>query len=163
MKTGKAGIDLITHFEGCHKMVGKDRYVPYKCPAGLWTIGYGTLVGDGKTLPKEWDRVFTLDECKSLFAQGLRSKERGVERLITYPLTQNQFDCCVSVAYNFGLGFLQRSTFRQKINRGDFKGAADALLKYNKARDPKTGVLRELKGLTRRRQAEVALLLSEKD
>lgn len=158
MKTSKAGIDLIARFEGCHKKVG-NMYVPYRCPAGLWTVGFGTLIGNGKTLPKEWDRAFTLAECKEMLAQELRSKERGVTKLISYPLKQCEFDALVSFAYNLGLGCLQRSQIRQKINRGDFIGASRSLLKYNKAKDPKTGVYKELRGLTRRRQAEADLLM----
>ena len=162
MRTSQAGVDLIAKFEGCHKKVGNN-YVPYKCPAGLWTVGFGTLIGNGRSLPRVWDREFTLAECKQMLANDLRSKEIGVRKLITVPLRQCEFDALVSFAYNLGLGCLQRSTLRQKINRGDFKGATEALLKYNKARDPRTGVLRELRGLTLRRQAEANLLMLGRD
>ncbi len=159
MRTSKEGIDLITYFEGCHRRTKSGNYVPYKCPAGLWTVGFGSLIGDGRTLPNSANREYSLQECKDMLARELRSKERGVKRLITYPLTQPQFDSLVSFAFNLGLGCLQRSTIRQKVNRGDFEGAVRSLLKYNKARDPRTGVLRELRGLTLRRQAEARLLL----
>ena len=148
MRTSKAGLDLITHFEGI-------KLRPYKCPAGLWTVGIGTLIGDGKTLPKEWDRLFTVEECYTLLRQELRSKEKAVDRLITYPLTQFEYDSIVSFAYNLGSGCLQRSTLRQKLNRGDKEGAIKELLKYNKARV--NGVLQVLKGLDRRRKAEALL------
>jgi len=148
MRTGKAGIDLIVKFEGL-------KLRPYKCPAGLWTVGFGTLIGDGKSLPPEWNRTFSYDECVDLLKKELRGKERGVLRLVRWPLTQNEFDALVSFAYNLGLGCLQRSTIRQKLNRGDKEGAVQSLLKYNKARV--NGVLKELRGLTRRRQAEAAL------
>lgn len=148
MKTGKAGIDLIVKFEGL-------KLRPYKCPAGLWTVGFGTLIGDGKSLPPEWNRTFSVEECTELLKKDLIRKEKGVARLITCPLTQNEFDALISFVYNLGLGCLQRSTLRQKLNRGDKEGAVRSLLKYNKARV--NGVLKELRGLTRRRQAEAAL------
>lgn len=151
MKTGKAGIDLIVQFEGL-------KLRPYKCPAGLWTVGYGTLIGDGKSLPKEWNRPFTEPECRALLERDLRSKERGIERLITYPLEQNEFDALISFVYNLGLGCLQRSTLRQKLNRGDKEEAVKSLLKYNKARV--NGVLQVLRGLDRRRRAEALLFRS---
>lgn len=152
MKTSEAGIRLIAEFEGL-------KLRPYKCPAGLWTVGFGTLIGDGRTLPPEWNRTFTVEECRALLARDLRSKERGVSRLIRYPLTQNEFDALVSFTYNLGLGCLQRSLLRQKLNRGDKEGAVASLLKYNKARV--NGVLKELRGLTRRRQAEARLFLGQ--
>lgn len=151
MRTGKAGIDLIIQFEGL-------KLRPYKCPAGLWTVGYGTLIGDGKTLPPEWNRQFTEPECRRLLERDLASKERGVERLITYPIRQNEFDALVSFAYNLGLGCLQRSTLRQKLNRGDKEEAVKSLLKYNKARV--NGVLKVVRGLDRRRKAEALLFMS---
>ena len=148
MRTSDAGIRLIVKFEGL-------KLRPYKCPAGLWTVGFGTLIGDGKTLPPEWNRTFSYDECLELLKKELRSKERGVLRLVRWPLAQHEFDALISFVYNLGLGCLQRSTLRQKLNRGDKEGAVRSLLKYNKARV--NGVLKELRGLTRRRQAEAAL------
>ena len=38
METSKTGLDLIKHFEGCELYA-------YKCPAGVWTIGYGHTKG----------------------------------------------------------------------------------------------------------------------
>jgi lysozyme len=66
-------------------------------------------------------------------------------------LTQSQFDATVSFSFNLGLGVLQRSTLRQKLNRGDYDGAAKELLKYTRAGG------KVLKGLVRRRQAEYNL------
>lgn len=159
MRISEDGLSLITHFEGCHKRVASGNYVPYKCPAGLWTVGYGTLIGDGKTLPYYANREYTLQECKSMLADELRSKERGVLRLVRYPLMQHEFDALVSFAYNLGLGCLQRSTLRQKLNRGDKLGAIKSLLQYNKAKVK--GVYKVLPGLKRRREAEAMLFLSK--
>jgi len=147
MKTSEIGLNLIKHYEGFYSK-------PYKCPAGLWTVGYGHLIGDGTRLPDNWNRPFSLEEINDLLKRDLVKFERGVLRYITLPLNQYQFDALVSFSFNLGLGTLQRSQVRQKINRQDFKGAALRLLKYNKA----GGIV--LKGLTLRRQDEAKLLNS---
>lgn len=144
MKASQACLKMLAHHEGV-------RTRPYKCPAGLFTVGVGHLIGDGKTLPDEWNRTFTLEEVYAILAKDVARFERGVERFITVPLTQGEFDCCISFAFNLGLGTLQRSTFRTKLNRGDKEGAIESLLKYNKAGG------KVLKGLDNRRKDEAAM------
>jgi lysozyme len=144
MKASQACLKMLAHHEGV-------RTKPYKCPAGLWTVGVGHLIGDGKSLPDSWNRTFTLEEVYAILAKDVARFERGVERFITYPLTQGEFDCCISFAFNLGLGTLQRSTFRTKLNRGDKEGAIESLLKYNKAGG------KVLKGLDNRRKDEAAM------
>ena len=145
MKISKAGLELIAYFEGV-------RLKPYRCPAGLWTVGIGHLIGDGHTLPNDWNRTFTLEEAYALLAKDVARFERGVERYCPNRLTQSCFDALVSFSFNLGLGTLQRSSVRQKINRQDYSGAAKVILKYNKA----GGVVN--RGLTLRRQAEALAL-----
>ena len=144
MKTSQQGLELIKHYEGI-------RLKPYRCPAGLWTVGCGHLIGDGRVLPNSWNRTFTLKEVDDLLAKDVYRFERGVERYISAKLTQGMFDALVSFSFNLGLGTLQRSTLRQKINRGDKEGAIKSLLKYNKAGG------KVLKGLDLRRKDEAAL------
>lgn len=154
MHINQAGLDLIKIFEGC-------RLRPYKCPAGLWTVGVGTLIGDGKTLPDSWNRTFTMEEVDALLRNELAYIERRIRVYITYPLTANQFSSLCSFVYNLGAGTLQRSVLRQRLNRGDKEGAVKELLTYNKAKNPKTGVKQVLRGLDLRRKAEAALFLKE--
>ena len=98
MKASKNCLDMLAHHEGV-------RVKPYKCPAGLWTIGVGHLIGDGKSLPPEYNRTFTLKEVYDLLAQDVAKFERGVERLLpNVKLSQNQFDALVSFSFNLGLG-----------------------------------------------------------
>jgi lysozyme len=144
MKISQQGLDLIKRYEGI-------RLKPYRCPAGLWTVGCGHLIGDGIVLPDSWNRKFTVAEIDALLAQDVYRFERGVERYISAKLTQGMFDSLVSFSFNLGLGTLQRSKLRQKINRGDKEGALQSLLKYNKAGG------KVLKGLDFRRKAEAAL------
>lgn len=146
MKVSDNCIKMIKHHEGV-------RLKPYKDPIGLWTVGVGHLIGDGKSLPIEWFRTFTMDEVDELLKKDLAKFEKGVLRLCPNYLTQPRFDALVSFAFNVGLGNLQSSTLRQKHNRGDILGAAQEFLKWNKAGG------RVLRGLTVRRQDESNLYL----
>ena len=105
-------------------------------------------------LRPEDDRVFSMDEVDGILRSDLSRFERGVGQYITVPLTQGMFDGLVSFSFNVGLGTLQRSTLRQKLNRGDKEGAGQELLKYCMAGG------KILKGLQNRRLDEHALFMS---
>ena len=139
MKTSNEGLQLIRKYEGC-------KLKPYLCPAGYWTVGYGHVIGNGKTKPEK--QLYTQGEINELLRTDLARFEQGVLRYCPVPLTQFEFDSLVSFSFNLGLGVLQRSTLRRKILRQDKQAAARNILKYNKAGG------RVLKGLTRRREAE---------
>jgi lysozyme len=104
--------------------------------------------------PEGWNRVFTLEEVNAILAKDLERFERGVLKYCpTASARQSWFDALVSFSFNVGLGTLQRSTLRQRHNRGDYQGAADELLKYCKAGG------KVLKGLENRRKDERAIYL----
>ena len=146
MKISQAGIDLIKRFEGC-------KLKPYLCPAGYWTVGYGHVIGNGKTKPEK--QLYTQEEVNELLRTDLARFEQGVLRYCPVHLTQFEFDSLVSFSFNLGLGVLQRSTLRRKILRQDKQAAARNILKYNKAGG------QVLKGLTRRREAEYRMFTKE--
>ncbi|MBE7542275.1 MAG: lysozyme [Bryobacteraceae bacterium] len=132
-------VELVKRFEGfCAK--------PYLCPAGVGTIGYGHTEGVSMS-----DPPITREAAAALLERDLAVFAAGVARLLTVPVTQNQFDALVSFAYNVGLGNLQRSTLLRRVNVGDVAGAACEFAKWTKAK----GV--ELPGLVKRRAAERAL------
>ena len=149
MKISDNGINLIKKFEGF-------RYKPYKCAAGLWTIGIGHLIGDGKQLPDAYNKTFTEREVDELLRKDLARFERGVAMLfpVSYRFTQGTYDAVISFAFNLGLGCLQRSTVRSALLRGDKTMAGESLLKYCRANG------KILKGLQLRRQAEHKLLMT---
>lgn len=159
MKVSDACVEMIKHHEGV-------RSKPYRCPAGLWTIGVGHVLYPEQATMKmpermalplkpEHDRLFTDGGIDAIFRSDLLRFESGVLRLCPDTFTrQSHFDALVSFAFNVGLGSLQSSTLRMKYNRGDYAGAADELLKWVR------GGGRILPGLTRRRLAEQALFLS---
>lgn len=146
MRVSSEGLRLIKHHEGI-------RTKPYKDCIGLWTIGVGHLIGNGKSLPDSWNRVLTLDEIDALLVRDLNRFERGIALQLPVPLKQCEFDSLVSFAFNLGLGTLQRSTLRQQILRGNKKGAAEQILRYNRAGG------KIVKGLVTRRNDEYQLFL----
>jgi lysozyme len=145
VNVSKAAIALIKHHEGV-------RSRPYRCPANLWTVGVGHLIGDGKSLPDSWNRTFTEAEIDGLLKSDLRRFELGVHKMLpNVPLRQHEFDAIISFCFNLGLGCFQRSTLRQALLRGDKKAAMESLVKYCRAGG------KILRGLQIRRLDEKAL------
>jgi lysozyme len=145
VNVSKAAIALIKHHEGV-------RSRPYRCPANLWTVGVGHLIGDGKHLPDSWNRTFSQEEIDGILKSDLRRFELGVSKMLpNVPLRQHEFDALVSFCFNLGLGCFQRSTIRQALLRGDKKVAMESLVKYCRAGG------KILKGLQTRRLDERAL------
>jgi lysozyme len=158
MKVSPKAIEMVKHHEGV-------RFKPYRCPARLYTVGVGHVMypeqgklkiedRDGFPLRPEDNRVWTKDEVDAILKADLARFEKGVATYCTVPLTQGMFDALVSFSFNVGLGTLQRSTLRSKLNRGDKLGAAEELLKYCLAGG------KILKGLQNRRIDERAMFLS---
>lgn len=145
----KVGIDLIKSFEGCYLKA-------YKCPAGVWTIGWGTTEPIDGVKPHE-GMVITQKQADELLIKNLKGYENAVNEYVTYSINQNQFDALVSFAYNCGNGALKTSTLLKKLNAGDVHGAANEFLRWNKANG------KVLNGLTRRREAERKLFLKEEE
>ena len=139
MKTSNQGINLIKAFEGY-------RNKAYKCPAGIWTIGYGhTGSVDGKKICA--GMKITAEKAIELLKEDLEKFEKAVEKYDKkYHWNQNEFDAMVSFAYNVG-------SIRQLTALGtrSKETIANKLLAYNKAAG------RALAGLTRRRVAEQKL------
>ena len=101
------------------------------------------------------DAPVTEREAADMLLATLARYVDGIDRYAQVPLTQNQFDALVSWAYNVGLEGARTSTLMRKLNAGDYVGAADQLMRWNKAGG------REVRGLTRRREAERALFMTE--
>jgi lysozyme len=145
VNVSKAGILLIKHHEGV-------RNRPYRDCIGLWTVGVGHLIGDGKSLPESWNKTFTSEEVDGILRTDLRRFELGVSKMLpNIPLKQCEFDSLVSFAFNVGLGTFQRSTLRQALLRGNKQAAMESLVKYCRAGG------KIIKGLQTRRLDEKAL------
>jgi len=146
MNVSDKAIEMLCHHEGVRRK-------PYQDCIGLWTVGVGHLIGDGKSLPPEWNKTLTLEEVHALLKKDLVRFESWVCRLCPVNLTQPRFDALVSFAFNLGPGGLQRSSIRMKHNRGEFEGAADGFLLYTKAGG------KVFQGLVTRRKDERAVYL----
>lgn len=149
MRVSTEGRSLIKSHEGL-------RLRAYLCPAGVWTIGYGST---GKHVYK--GKVITRAEAEALLIKDLDRFERGVMAAVR-PAAPNQaeFDAMVSLAFNIGLGNFGKSSVVRNFRRGDKIKAAESFALWNKARNPRTGKLEPLPGLTRRRAEEKQLFLS---
>lgn len=139
-------INMIKMFEGF-------RAKPYKCPAGVPTIGYGsTFYSNGKKVTLK-DKLITEQDATNLLTTVVTNFSSEVSKLLKIQVTQNQFDALVDFAYNVGIGNLKSSTLLKKVNAKNFSGAALEFIKWNKAYG------KVLPGLTKRRTAEKDLFI----
>lgn len=142
MKLSTQGLDLIKEFEGYHEKQADGSAKAYRCPAGVWTIGWGCTEGVTEGM------IVTAEQATAMLAAEMGKHETAVERLVKVPLTQGQFDALVSFSYNVGAGALEGSTLLRLLNAGDYDGARGQFGRWTKA----AGV--ELAGLVRRRARE---------
>lgn len=133
-------IDLIKKYEGFSAR-------PYKCPAGVLTIGYGRTID---VRPYE----ITTEEAETIWlSKYVKTIADQILAVVNVELSNNQICALIDFVYNLGIGNFKSSTLLRKINQGDFSAAANELLRWNKA----GGIV--LKGLENRRIAERMLFL----
>lgn len=142
-KINAAGLELIKSFEGF-------RATTYTCPGGKPTIGWGHAILPGESFQEPISEMQGL----SVLARDLAQAEAAVERLVTVPLTDNQFAALVSFTFNVGQGNLEKSTLLKKLNAGHYDSAAGEFGRWVKAGG------QVLEGLVRRRAAERDLFLT---
>lgn len=137
-----AGLAIIKKFEG-------RRLKAYRCPAGIWTIGYGHTgdVHEGMEITEE--------QAEELLRGDIMQAEMDVERLVMVPINSNQFSALVSFTYNVGVQAFKISTLLNRINAGRLQDVSGEIIKWRYANG------KELNGLRRRREAERNLFLTE--
>lgn len=136
LQYGKRGLALTQSFEGL-------RLKAYQDIVGVWTIGYGHT---GKDVHP--GMVITQDQAAAYLLEDIQAAVKAVNRLVTAPLTQEEFDGLVDFTFNCGDSALAKSTLLRMLNAGDLKGAAEQMLLWNHAGG------KVVAGLLRRRQAE---------
>lgn len=141
----KEAIKLVTEFEGFNSK-------PYKCPAGVWTIGIGFTRWQGKTVTA-LTKPITRVQAEYALERQLVGFQAELDSVVTAPLSSNQNDALLSLIFNIGATAFRKSTLLKKLNMLDYAGAANEFLRWNKAAG------KELAGLTRRRKAERDLFL----
>lgn len=139
------GINLIKKYEGLSLK-------PYKCPAGIPTIGYGATYYASGIKVKLTDKPITEHQASVMLIMMLKHYEIAVDSYTRDDITQGQFDALVSFAYNCGLGNLKSSTLLKKVNANpNDPTIRQEFLKWNK------GGGKILAGLTKRRTEEADL------
>ena len=139
--------ELCRRFEGF-------RSKPYLCPAGIPTIGYGSTYYPGGAKVTLQDTLIDEPTARAILRHELESTYLpGVLRLCPALATdERRCNAIVDFVYNLGVGRLQTSTLRRRINAGDWVGAQSELMRWVR------GDGRVLPGLVTRRKAECALL-----
>jgi lysozyme len=134
--------DLIKEFEG-------ERLTAYLDGKGVPTIGIGHTKG------VKLGQVITKEQSKAFFIEDTKNALSDVLRLVKVPLEQGQLDALVSFTFNLGGRQLSTSTLLKKLNKGDYKGAANEFprWKYDNGEVQR--------GLVRRRDAEMKLFLRD--
>jgi lysozyme len=138
----EAGISKTKEFEGL-------RLAAYQDVGGVWTIGYGHT---GKGVSR--GRTITQAEADELLRADIQWAVDCVNKAVTVPINQNQFDAMVDFTFNVGCGAFRSSTLLRRLTAGDTIGAADEFLRWkfvNKV---------ESAGLLRRRKADRELFLT---
>lgn len=133
------GQEIAKHFEGL-------RLKAYLCPAGIWTIGYGSIRGVKPGME------ITFEEASRRFQVDWEVARRATSHLCP-GLSDRRLEAITDFTFNLGAGRLAASTLRRRLNLGDWIGAAAELRKWV------YGGGRKLPGLIARREAERALLL----
>ena len=151
----QTGIDLIKQFEGSSNVVYKDQ-------AGLDTIGVGHLITDAEKASGKFNNgPISNEEVNSLLLSDLDTTQRGIRNCVTQPVTQDQYNALVSMAFNIGIGNFCNSTLVKKINTGSYQEVPNQMMRWTKVRQG--GVLVDSSGLTTRRQTEAALFAKAPD
>lgn len=144
-KLSLKGLELLKKFEGLSLK-------PYLCPASIPTIGYGNTYYPNGSKVKLTDPAITQAQADQYLLFLMPPYEKAVDSFCRDDINQNQFDALVSLAYNIGVGNLQKSTLIKKVNLNPNDPTIKAeFLKWNK------GAGKVLAGLTKRRQAEADL------
>lgn len=141
-RINEAGLSLIKSFEGC-------KLKAYRDIVGILTIGYGHTGADVHS-----GMEISQEEADSILKKDLERFEGAVDGAANESISDNQFAALVAFAFNVGAGAFNSSTLLRKVNAGDYSGAAEEFLRWDKAGG------KVVAGLTRRRQAERSLFLS---
>lgn len=163
MKISQKGLDeLIKPSEGYLDKQPDGSCKSYQCPAGVWTIGWGSTDGIGPNM--QW----TKDEAEAGLRRELAKHELAVEAMVKVPINQGQFDALVSLSYNIGSAAVSKSALIKHLNKGDYARAAShfADFKYSRVTGStairmkvKDGTKVVLPGLVTRRALEAQFFL----
>jgi len=137
---------LARRFEGLY-------LVPYLCPAGVPTIGYGATYYESGTSVQLIDPPITRARAEALLLWMVRTKYLpAVARLCPGVDSPGRMAALIDFAFNLGSGKLKASTLRKRVNAGEWDSVPTELRKWVR------GGGRILRGLVLRREAEIDLV-----
>lgn len=113
------------------------RLKAYLDSVGVPTIGYGHTKG------VKLGQVITQAQADAFFLEDLASHALPILSAIKVPVADHERDALISIAFNIGVGGFTKSTFLKRLNAGDRKGCAEAIMMWVKPKE-----------ITSRRQAE---------
>jgi len=136
-------LNMVEDFEGFSP-------IPYYCPAGKPTIGYGHVIKDGEKFTE-----VSKTQAETLLKTDMRWVEKTINNVVSSDITQNEFDALASLIYNIGGTAFRNSTLLKLLNQENFADAADEFLKW-------CHIGKEVSnGLLTRRKTEKALFEKE--
>lgn len=141
-------IELIKKYEGCHKRQADGTLIAYKCPAGIWTIGWGSTgryIREGTVWTQQKADERLEKDAMSAIDAALKSS----------PILHNKDAKLAAIAdfiYNCGIGNYESSTLKKRIDASDWISAVSEIKRWDKAKG------KVLPGLTARREDEAKLL-----
>lgn len=139
-------IDTLKELEGF-------RDTPYKCSAGVWTIGYGhSSAIDNRALT---NKPITEEEATTILQSDISRFESIVKASVTVPLTEAQLAALTIFCFNVGASAFKKSTLLKKLNSGDYNSVPSELLRWDKV-NGKPSV-----GLSHRRHREIDVWLED--
>lgn len=142
-----SGEDLVINHEGNVRVV-------YLDPVNIPTVCVGHT---GTVSRADVGKRFSEDTCRRLLREDVTTAVAAVRRSVRVPITQNQFDALVSLAFNIGAGAFHSSTLVRKLNAGDYRGAGEQFHRWVYAGG------KRLNGLVKRRADEAALFMKDID
>lgn len=144
----KIASELCKQFEGFHKVRKSDGLaLPYICPAGYWTIGYGTLCSKSHLpIHKGEAELYLYRHLAKDFSDLIRYSPN------IFNATDGQVAALLSFVYNLGISRYRSSTLRRRVNEGDWESAKNELQKWT------YGGGKKLPGLVARRKVEARMM-----
>jgi lysozyme len=126
----------------------------------VWTIGYGStyyangdkVTKDDPSIDREYAERLLMHELVHTYAPGAIRQCPILLTLAIKDKDWGKLNAIVDFCYNLGVGRLQTSTLKRKINQQDWDGAIEQLKLWVR------GGGKVLRGLVIRRDAEAALM-----
>ena len=137
-------LEIIKKYEGFSSQA-------YKCPAGVWTVGWGHT---GRDINK--DTILTREEAELMLKKDVTNLQEQILFLLDGKPSMNELDALTSLVYNVGLGAFKKSRLLKRINLKDNPElVAKEWIEFNKVNG------KVVKGLIRRRAEEISLYFTK--